>query len=153
MEGLLPELRGLISPRLKGKLHERQRTWMLVSSHFTTVTLFADDACVWEELVQLRPRPLSCEFLVLCVCRSAMRCIAWCRSSARFRMRPWCTSVRRPAPFWKHPSEQTWTRSSRPRSMSPTRSKVRNKTAFSLLNYTHTEWYFFFLPVAALKLN
>ncbi|XP_017288208.1 protein Niban 2b [Kryptolebias marmoratus] len=31
MEGLLPELRELISPRLKGKLHERQRTWMLIS--------------------------------------------------------------------------------------------------------------------------
>ncbi|XP_037536677.1 protein Niban 2 [Nematolebias whitei] len=31
MEGLLPELRGLISPHLKGKLHERQRTWMLIS--------------------------------------------------------------------------------------------------------------------------
>uniref|UniRef100_A0A7N8XNW3 Niban apoptosis regulator 2b n=1 Tax=Mastacembelus armatus TaxID=205130 RepID=A0A7N8XNW3_9TELE len=31
MEGLLPELRELISPRLRGKLHERQRTWMLIS--------------------------------------------------------------------------------------------------------------------------
>ncbi|KAM7018181.1 protein Niban 2b [Tautogolabrus adspersus] len=31
MEGLLPELRELISPRLKGKLHERQRNWMLIS--------------------------------------------------------------------------------------------------------------------------
>uniref|UniRef100_A0A665WK19 Niban-like protein 1 n=1 Tax=Echeneis naucrates TaxID=173247 RepID=A0A665WK19_ECHNA len=31
MEGLLPELRDLISPRLKGKLHERQRNWMLIS--------------------------------------------------------------------------------------------------------------------------
>ncbi|XP_074525944.1 protein Niban 2b [Halichoeres trimaculatus] len=31
MESLLPELRELISPRLKGKLHERQRTWMLIS--------------------------------------------------------------------------------------------------------------------------
>ncbi|XP_038559379.1 protein Niban 2-like [Micropterus salmoides] len=30
MEGLLPELRELISPRLKGKLHERQRNWMLI---------------------------------------------------------------------------------------------------------------------------
>ncbi|XP_070689855.1 protein Niban 2b [Pempheris klunzingeri] len=31
MEDLLPELRELISPRLKGKLHERQRNWMLIS--------------------------------------------------------------------------------------------------------------------------
>ncbi|XP_044051565.1 protein Niban 2b isoform X2 [Siniperca chuatsi] len=31
MEGLLPELRELISPRFKGKLHERQRNWMLIS--------------------------------------------------------------------------------------------------------------------------
>lgn len=31
MEGLLPELRDLISPRLKGKLYERQRNWMLIS--------------------------------------------------------------------------------------------------------------------------
>uniref|UniRef100_A0A3P8T405 Niban apoptosis regulator 2b n=1 Tax=Amphiprion percula TaxID=161767 RepID=A0A3P8T405_AMPPE len=31
MEGLLPELRELISSRLKGKLHERQRNWMLIS--------------------------------------------------------------------------------------------------------------------------
>ncbi|XP_069380477.1 protein Niban 2b isoform X2 [Paralichthys olivaceus] len=31
MENLLPELRDLISPRLKGKLHERQRNWMLIS--------------------------------------------------------------------------------------------------------------------------
>ncbi|XP_042343809.1 protein Niban 2b [Plectropomus leopardus] len=31
MERLLPELRELISPRLKGKLHERQRNWMLIS--------------------------------------------------------------------------------------------------------------------------
>lgn len=31
MESLHPELRELISPRLKGKLHERQRTWMLIS--------------------------------------------------------------------------------------------------------------------------
>ncbi|XP_040010843.1 protein Niban 2b isoform X2 [Xiphias gladius] len=31
MEGLLPELRELISPRLKGKLYERQRNWMLIS--------------------------------------------------------------------------------------------------------------------------
>ncbi|CAL8345941.1 unnamed protein product, partial [Lota lota] len=31
MEVLLPELRDLISPRLKGKMHERQRNWMLVS--------------------------------------------------------------------------------------------------------------------------
>ncbi|XP_071783332.2 protein Niban 2b [Centroberyx gerrardi] len=31
MEGLLPELRELISPRLKGKMHERQRNWMLIS--------------------------------------------------------------------------------------------------------------------------
>ncbi|KAL3976404.1 hypothetical protein ACER0C_022290 [Sarotherodon galilaeus] len=31
MECLLPELRELISPRLKGKLHERQRNWILIS--------------------------------------------------------------------------------------------------------------------------
>ncbi|XP_004558670.1 protein Niban 2b [Maylandia zebra] len=31
MEGLLSELRDLISPRLKGKLHERQRNWILIS--------------------------------------------------------------------------------------------------------------------------
>ncbi|KAG7490708.1 hypothetical protein JOB18_040737 [Solea senegalensis] len=31
MEGLLPDLRELISPRLKGKLHDRQRNWMLIS--------------------------------------------------------------------------------------------------------------------------
>ncbi|XP_073321407.1 protein Niban 2b [Pagrus major] len=31
MEGLLPVLRDLISPRLKGKLHDRQRNWMLIS--------------------------------------------------------------------------------------------------------------------------
>uniref|UniRef100_A0A8C5HCC2 Niban-like protein 1 n=1 Tax=Gouania willdenowi TaxID=441366 RepID=A0A8C5HCC2_GOUWI len=31
MEGLHPELRDLISPRLKGKLHDRQRNWMLIS--------------------------------------------------------------------------------------------------------------------------
>lgn len=31
MEGLLPVLRELISPRLKGKLQERQRNWMLIS--------------------------------------------------------------------------------------------------------------------------
>uniref|UniRef100_A0A672Z1M8 Niban-like protein 1 n=1 Tax=Sphaeramia orbicularis TaxID=375764 RepID=A0A672Z1M8_9TELE len=31
MEGLLPELRELISPRLKGKLYERQKNWMLIS--------------------------------------------------------------------------------------------------------------------------
>ncbi|XP_054876475.1 protein Niban 2b isoform X2 [Poeciliopsis prolifica] len=31
METLLPELRELISPRLKGKLHERQRNWMLIT--------------------------------------------------------------------------------------------------------------------------
>lgn len=30
MESLLPELRELISPRLKGKLYERQKNWMLV---------------------------------------------------------------------------------------------------------------------------
>uniref|UniRef100_A0A4W5PCG3 Niban apoptosis regulator 2b n=1 Tax=Hucho hucho TaxID=62062 RepID=A0A4W5PCG3_9TELE len=30
METLLPELRDLISPRLKGKVHDRQRSWMLV---------------------------------------------------------------------------------------------------------------------------
>lgn len=34
MEGLLPELRELISPRLKGKLHERQRNWMLVRDYY-----------------------------------------------------------------------------------------------------------------------
>ncbi|CAL8250192.1 unnamed protein product [Boreogadus saida] len=31
MEILLPEIRDLISPRLKGKMHERQRNWMLIS--------------------------------------------------------------------------------------------------------------------------
>ncbi|RVE68766.1 hypothetical protein OJAV_G00094620 [Oryzias javanicus] len=31
MESLHPELRDLISPRLKGKLHDRQRSWMLIS--------------------------------------------------------------------------------------------------------------------------
>lgn len=31
MESLLPELRELISPRLKGKLYERQKNWMLIS--------------------------------------------------------------------------------------------------------------------------
>uniref|UniRef100_A0A3Q1I4H6 Niban apoptosis regulator 2b n=1 Tax=Acanthochromis polyacanthus TaxID=80966 RepID=A0A3Q1I4H6_9TELE len=31
MEDLLPELKELISPRLKGKLPERQRNWMLIS--------------------------------------------------------------------------------------------------------------------------
>ncbi|XP_006810099.2 protein Niban 2-like, partial [Neolamprologus brichardi] len=31
MEGLLSELRDLIAPRLKGKLHERQRNWILIS--------------------------------------------------------------------------------------------------------------------------
>lgn len=30
MESLLPALRTLISPHLKGKLYERQRNWMLV---------------------------------------------------------------------------------------------------------------------------
>nr|XP_046207248.1 protein Niban 2-like isoform X2 [Oncorhynchus gorbuscha] len=30
METLLPQLRDLISPRLKGKMHDRQRNWMLV---------------------------------------------------------------------------------------------------------------------------
>ncbi|CAJ1068683.1 protein Niban 2b [Xyrichtys novacula] len=31
MERLLPKLKELITPRLKGKLHERQRNWMLIS--------------------------------------------------------------------------------------------------------------------------
>ncbi|KAJ8413830.1 hypothetical protein AAFF_G00064280 [Aldrovandia affinis] len=31
METLLPELRSLITPRLKGKMQERQRNWMLIS--------------------------------------------------------------------------------------------------------------------------
>lgn len=31
MESLLPELRDLISPRLKGKVHERQRNWILIT--------------------------------------------------------------------------------------------------------------------------
>lgn len=33
METLHPELRNLIVPRLKGKLQQRQKDWMLVSSH------------------------------------------------------------------------------------------------------------------------
>lgn len=33
MEGLLSELRDLIAPRLKGKLHERQRNWILVRNY------------------------------------------------------------------------------------------------------------------------
>uniref|UniRef100_A0AAY4B6V3 PH domain-containing protein n=1 Tax=Denticeps clupeoides TaxID=299321 RepID=A0AAY4B6V3_9TELE len=31
MEKLTPELRELIAPRLKGKMHEKQRSWMLIS--------------------------------------------------------------------------------------------------------------------------
>lgn len=31
METLHPELRDVIAPRLKGKLQQRQRNWMLVS--------------------------------------------------------------------------------------------------------------------------
>uniref|UniRef100_A0A9J8BB39 Niban apoptosis regulator 2b n=1 Tax=Cyprinus carpio carpio TaxID=630221 RepID=A0A9J8BB39_CYPCA len=31
METLLPEMRDLITPKLKGKMHERQRNWMLIS--------------------------------------------------------------------------------------------------------------------------
>ncbi|XP_051515876.1 protein Niban 2-like isoform X2 [Myxocyprinus asiaticus] len=31
METLLPELKDLITPKLKGKMHERQRNWMLIS--------------------------------------------------------------------------------------------------------------------------
>lgn len=31
METLLPEMRDLITPKLKGKIHERQRNWMLIS--------------------------------------------------------------------------------------------------------------------------
>lgn len=30
METLLPEMRDLITPKLKGKMHERQKNWMLV---------------------------------------------------------------------------------------------------------------------------
>lgn len=35
METLHPELRNVIGPRLKGKLQQRQRNWMLVSSYPT----------------------------------------------------------------------------------------------------------------------
>ncbi|XP_043096205.1 protein Niban 2b [Puntigrus tetrazona] len=31
METLLPEMRDLITPKLKGKMHERQRNWMMIS--------------------------------------------------------------------------------------------------------------------------
>ncbi len=34
MDTLLPEMRDLITPKLKGKLHERQRNWMLVHHKF-----------------------------------------------------------------------------------------------------------------------
>ncbi|XP_068455021.1 protein Niban 2b [Clinocottus analis] len=51
MEGLLPELRELISPRLKGKLPERQRHWMLVSD---AVYRLVQDQCQaqYEAVVQ-----------------------------------------------------------------------------------------------------
>lgn len=35
METLHPELRNVIGPRLKGKMQQKQRNWMLVSSFFT----------------------------------------------------------------------------------------------------------------------
>lgn len=34
METLHPELRNVIGPRLKGKMQQKQRNWMLVSSYF-----------------------------------------------------------------------------------------------------------------------
>ena len=40
MEILLPEIRDLISPRLKGKMHERQRNWMLVRTARAIITCF-----------------------------------------------------------------------------------------------------------------
>uniref|UniRef100_W5M108 Niban apoptosis regulator 2b n=1 Tax=Lepisosteus oculatus TaxID=7918 RepID=W5M108_LEPOC len=39
MESLHPELRGLIGPRLKGKVQERQRNWMLISDAVFSMVL------------------------------------------------------------------------------------------------------------------
>lgn len=38
MEKLLPELRDLISPRLKGKMQERQKNWTLVIEQLTEIS-------------------------------------------------------------------------------------------------------------------
>jgi len=40
METLLPEMRDLITPKLKGKMHERQRNWMLVRHSFEILTFY-----------------------------------------------------------------------------------------------------------------
>uniref|UniRef100_H2S1N4 Niban apoptosis regulator 2b n=1 Tax=Takifugu rubripes TaxID=31033 RepID=H2S1N4_TAKRU len=51
MEKLLSELRDLICPRLKGKLHERQKSWMLISD---AVYSLVQGRCLaqYEELLQ-----------------------------------------------------------------------------------------------------
>lgn len=76
-------------------------------------------------------RKFCLQVCVCCVYRLVMQYTAWFRGSARPSMRCCCRSVR-PAHLWRPPYEQTWTRSSPPRSMSPTRSEVSERAFFSL---------------------
>ncbi|XP_052448889.1 protein Niban 2 [Carassius gibelio] len=54
MERLLPEMRPLITPKLKGKMHERQRNWMLISDAVYGLVL-SQTGAQYEAVVQ------SCE--------------------------------------------------------------------------------------------
>ncbi|KAI3372577.1 hypothetical protein L3Q82_022698, partial [Scortum barcoo] len=68
MESLLPELRELISPRLKGKLYDRQRNWMLSS--------------LWRKASEIALEHKTSDTTVLSY-QLVMRCTAWCRGQCQ----------------------------------------------------------------------
>uniref|UniRef100_A0A673FKY4 Niban-like protein 1 n=1 Tax=Sinocyclocheilus rhinocerous TaxID=307959 RepID=A0A673FKY4_9TELE len=59
METLLPEMRDLITPKLKGKMHERQRNWMLVlHTFYMLVQSYMDQIITSKEHVCSKIRAL-----------------------------------------------------------------------------------------------
>lgn len=121
METLHPELRKVIGPRLKGKMQQRQRNWMLVSSYHTVHHRHA---------VQTRER---LEPIAFFSSRSLMQCTGRCCLRPPVSMTHWSKPVRPREFHWTPGCEPTWTRSSRLKSTSAARYEVTKDLCNSLI--------------------
>lgn len=110
METLSPELKNVISPRLKGKMHQRQRNWMLVS--------FLHIPCSAEVWVQL------CYMTFTLCCRSLMQCTGKCCHRPADNTKHWWRPVRPRELHWMPDYAPTWTRSSHLKNTSAARYEV-----------------------------
>lgn len=107
METLHSDLRDTIGPRLKGKMHQKQKSWMLVSS--------------WRQAPGSGGNRTKLSSLSGSFCRFPMRCTDRCCVTPPGNIGRWWKHVKPRESRWTPGCELTWTRLLPPKSTSPTR--------------------------------